>query len=70
MKIPVRLETHPELRRRPEEASQPQSRVGRNGPLAEDDLVESIERNPEALRGLRLPQAERDEASQRNVIRY
>ena len=47
MQIPIGLEPHPELRRHLEQACQPQRGVGSDAALAEHDLVQSVERNPE-----------------------
>src|SRR5690606_29477457 len=38
--VVVGLEVHPEIGGGPEEAGEPQRRVGRDGALAEDDLVD------------------------------
>ena len=58
MQIPIGLKPHPELRRRLQEARQPQRRIGRDAALTEDDLVEPVERDAKPFSGLDLSQTE------------
>jgi hypothetical protein len=50
MQVPVGLQAHPELRRRLQQTGKPQCGVCRDAPFAEDNLVQTIQRNAEALR--------------------
>ena len=51
VQIPIGLQPHPELRRRFEQARQPQRRIRGDPTLAEHDFVQSVERDAEAFRG-------------------
>src|ERR1700686_5612178 len=48
LQVPVGLQMHPHLRRCLQETRQPERRVGGDAALAEDDLIEPIERDTEA----------------------
>jgi len=59
MQIPVRLEAHPKLRRCLQQLRESQCRVGSDAALADDDLVEAIERNPKSACGIHLAELHR-----------
>jgi hypothetical protein len=52
MQIPIRVKSHPKLRRRLQQARQTQSRIDRDAALAEYDLVQTVQRDPKSTRGL------------------
>ena len=59
MKVPVGLETHPELWRCLQEAREPERGISRDATLAQHDLVHPVERDLEPACGLHLAQLER-----------
>jgi hypothetical protein len=59
VQIPVSLQPHPELWRRFQHSREPKRRVRSNAPLSEHNLVQSVERNAEPFRRLKLSEAER-----------
>ena len=54
MEIPISLQTHPELRRRLQQTRETQRRVCRDAALAEHNLIQTVQRNAKAMRGLDL----------------
>lgn len=56
LEVVVRLKVEPEPGRRPEVSTQPHRRVGRDGPLAEDDLVDAPGWDTDVLRKAVLAQ--------------
>src|SRR5438270_4107723 len=59
VQVPICLQPHPELRRGIEQTRQPESGIGADAALAEDDLVQAVQRNTEAARSVSLADAER-----------
>ena len=59
MQIPVRLQPHPQLRRGVQQSSQSERGIRRDSALPEDNLVQAVERDVQALCGLDLAQAHR-----------
>ena len=57
--IVVRLECHPTLWRRVEQRGEFPRCIGRNSALSLDDLIEPIQRDLHAARGIRLREAGR-----------
>ena len=54
VQVPIGLQPHPKLRQRFQQSRQPQRRIGRDPALAQDDLVQPVERDAQPLRGLDL----------------
>src|SRR5438067_1690991 len=59
VQVPVCLQAHPELRRGIEQPREPERGIGADAALAEDDLVQAVQRNTEAARSVSLADAER-----------
>ena len=59
MKVPIRLESHPELRRCLQQTSKTQSRVGRDAALSEHNFVQAVQRDPKPPRGFDLANGHR-----------
>src|SRR5688572_4046730 len=59
MQVPISLKSHPKLRRCLEQSRQTQCSIGRDAALAEHDLVQTVQRDPEATRGFDLADAHR-----------
>jgi hypothetical protein len=59
MEIPISLQSHPELRRRFQQPRETQGGIGGDGALAQDDLVQTVERDAESASGVNLADAER-----------
>ena len=59
VQIPIGLQPHPELRRRLQQSCEPQRGVRGDPALSEDNLVQPVERDAQALGRLELPETER-----------
>ena len=57
MQVPISLQPNPELRRHLEQAGDPEGRVRRDGALAQNNLVQTVKRDPESARGFDLADA-------------
>jgi hypothetical protein len=54
MEVPIGLQSHPQLRRGLEASREPKCRIGGNAALPQDDLIQSVERDAQALGGFEL----------------
>jgi len=59
MKIPIRLQPQPQLRRGLQEAAKSERSIRGDAPFPEDDLVETVQRDVESTRRFDLTDPER-----------
>ncbi len=59
MQIPISLQSHPQLRGSLEKATQSECSIGGDSALAQNYLIQAVERDAKAAGGLDLSEAER-----------